>query len=338
MSKPCRAAKKLPDEFELIARLSKGLEVSRRTVLGVGDDCAIVSRPRGQSLFTIDSLVEGVHFDLRWGTPDNWGARADGELERYSGDGRKADGMRRQSGDSAGSLSLNSSSGCTPGSRARPVRRAIDMVGGNITRASQLAITIALVGEAGAAVMRRDAARVGDEIFVTGTLGDAAPVGVFWRANSVRAVDESSSREKIFDRSIFCASCASRCRTRLARIRPAPAAIDISDGLWQDLGHILEAQPRRRENRPTRDSRVGGLSRRDARRSLARATVAAKTTSCCSACIRNTANAGLPRCSRAEVRRIGTIVKGGGVGLIGGGAPSVVGWDQLRAQAARMNR
>jgi len=67
---------KLPGEFELIARLSAGIRVSRRTILGAGDDCAIVSRPRGQTLFTIDSLVENVHFDLRWGTAQALGARA----------------------------------------------------------------------------------------------------------------------------------------------------------------------------------------------------------------------------------------------------------------------
>ena len=50
----------------------------------------------------------------------------------------------------------------------------IDVVGGNITSAAQLAITIAMLGELRGAALRRDAARVGDEIYVTGTLGDAA--------------------------------------------------------------------------------------------------------------------------------------------------------------------
>ncbi|MGO9798405.1 MAG: thiamine-phosphate kinase [Candidatus Binatus sp.] len=76
MSKLPDASGKLSSEFELIARLSAGIRLSRRTILGAGDDCAIVARPRGQTLFTIDSLVENVHFDLRWGTAQALGARA----------------------------------------------------------------------------------------------------------------------------------------------------------------------------------------------------------------------------------------------------------------------
>ncbi len=76
MRKLSDASSKLSSEFDLIERLSAGIHLSRRTILGIGDDCAIVSRPRGQMLFTIDSLVENVHFDLQWGTPEELGARA----------------------------------------------------------------------------------------------------------------------------------------------------------------------------------------------------------------------------------------------------------------------
>jgi len=76
VSKLPGAHDKLSPEFELIARLSAGIRVSRRTILGIGDDCAIVSRPSGPALLTIDSLVENVHFDLRWCPSDALGARA----------------------------------------------------------------------------------------------------------------------------------------------------------------------------------------------------------------------------------------------------------------------
>jgi len=76
VSKTLGASGKLPSEFELIARLSAGIRVSPRTVLGAGDDCAILARPRGRMLLTIDSLVENVHFDLRWSSAEALGARA----------------------------------------------------------------------------------------------------------------------------------------------------------------------------------------------------------------------------------------------------------------------
>ena len=47
-------------------------------------------------------------------------------------------------------------------------------MGGNVTSADALAITIALLGEASSCVLRREAARPADEVFVTGTVGDAA--------------------------------------------------------------------------------------------------------------------------------------------------------------------
>ena len=67
---------KAPGEFELIARLTAKLRQSDRTILGPGDDCAILAPSRGSQLITIDSMVEGVHFKLGWGTPERLGARA----------------------------------------------------------------------------------------------------------------------------------------------------------------------------------------------------------------------------------------------------------------------
>ncbi|MGH7947976.1 MAG: thiamine-phosphate kinase, partial [Candidatus Binataceae bacterium] len=53
-----RRVTKHPGEFELIARLCAGLRMSRRTLLGPGDDGAVLARPRHPLVFTIDSMVE----------------------------------------------------------------------------------------------------------------------------------------------------------------------------------------------------------------------------------------------------------------------------------------
>jgi len=225
-----------PGEFELIARLCARLPQSRRLVLGPGDDCAILASSPKPLLITIDSMVEGVHFKLGWGTPAMLGAKALAvnlsDIAAMGGkptvcvinlairpglDTRFFDELYRGLGKAAAAA-------------------GVAVAGGNITRASELAITIALLGEVERQPMRRDAARPGDKIYVTGTVGDAA-LGLRILQNKISAA--GSAREYLVKRFLQPAAQVAAGR-KLARIKPSPAAIDISDGLWQDLGHVLE--------------------------------------------------------------------------------------------------
>ena len=70
------AKKKSSGEFELIERLVKGLRMTRRTILGPGDDCAILAASKRPQLFTIDSMIEEVHFRLEWMPPEKLGAKS----------------------------------------------------------------------------------------------------------------------------------------------------------------------------------------------------------------------------------------------------------------------
>jgi thiamine-monophosphate kinase len=111
----------------------------------------------------------------------------------------------------------------------------VEVVGGNVTRAAQLAITIALVGDAGAGVMRRDGARVGDAVYVTGTIGDAAlGLAILDGRQAARGVARRFLVSRFLEPTARLVA-----GRRLAALKPTPAAIDISDGLWQDLGHVL---------------------------------------------------------------------------------------------------
>jgi len=227
---------RLPGEFEVIARLSAGLRPGRRVILGPGDDCAIVSPGRKRQLITIDSMVEGVHFKLKWGSPRTLGERA---LAVNLSDIAAMGGYPTVCVVNLAirpRLSMEVIDALYAGLKAAARSAGVDIVGGNITGASQLAITIAMLGEVRGVALRRDAARVGDEIYVTGTLGDAA---AGWRILDGKLAASQSDRRFPVARFL-------KPRPRLeagqalARIRPAPAAIDISDGLLQDLGHILE--------------------------------------------------------------------------------------------------
>ena len=224
-----------PGEFELIERVLKRLAPCRRAVLGPGDDCAILPPARSRQLFTIDSMVEDVHFKLGWGTPEALGARAlVVNLSDIAAMGGKpiacVVNLAVRKGLDAGFFER-----LYAGLGRAAMRAGVEVVGGNVTRASALAITIALLGEARSTALRRDTARAGDTIYVTGTLGDAA-AGLRILTGRLRA----GPRARRFLVNRFLQPTARiEAGMRLARIAPAPAAIDVSDGFWQDLGHVL---------------------------------------------------------------------------------------------------
>jgi len=106
------------------------------------------------------------------------------------------------------------------------------VVGGNLSRAAQLSVTLALIGEAPRRIVTRQAARRGNRIYVTGTLGDAA-LGV------------AALRDSRRDRRAAYAIGRFRAPTPRLQVGRAlvesgivSAMIDVSDGLVQDLGHI----------------------------------------------------------------------------------------------------
>jgi thiamine-monophosphate kinase len=228
--------KEPPGEFELIARVCANLPQARRVILGPGDDCAILAAAPKPQLITIDSMVEGVHFKLDWGTPAMLGARA---LNINLSDIAAMGGS-----PTVGVINLAIRPGLDTrffdelyrGIGKAAAAAGVSVAGGNITRASELAITIALLGEVETQPMRRDSARPGDKIYVTGTVGDAA-LGLRILENKIPAT--GSARDHLVKRFLQPTAQVAAGR-KLARIKPPPATIDISDGLWQDLGHVLE--------------------------------------------------------------------------------------------------
>ncbi len=332
MSKLPEAFGQPSSEFKLIARLSAGIRLSRRTILGGGDDCAIVSTPR-RTLFTIDSIVENVHFDLRWCPPQALGARALAvNLSDIAAMGGRPTACVVNLA-LRGGISARTIERIYAGLRSAAREASTDIVGGNITRARELSITIAMLGEAGRGVMRRDAARPGDEIFVTGTLGDAA---LGWRilAGKLKvrgnAKKERAARKYLVERFIG-PSARLYAGQRLAALRPAPAAIDISDGLMQDLGHILERSGVGAEIDASRvpvSSAYRALMGADLEHALTGGEDYELTF-----CARpGHSEAALSRRLRVAVTRIGTIVRGRRLKVIGYRAPIIAGWDQLRSR------
>jgi thiamine-monophosphate kinase len=327
---------KAPGEFELITRLTAKLRQSPRTILGPGDDCAILAPSRSRQLVTIDSMVEGVHFELGWGTPEGLGARA---LIVNLSDIAAMGGVP---------MACVINLAIRPGLGARFFGRlyaglsdaasaaGVDIVGGNVTRAEALAITIALFGEARKSLLRRDAARSGDDIFVTGTLGDAA---IGWRILAGELKARGPSRKFLVDRYLQPVA-RLKAGQRLTRVNPAPAAIDISDGLLQDLGHVLK------RSGVGAEIEAGAIPLSSAYREVMGDNLEFALSGGedyeLLFCLRpGRSETALTQRLGVPVSRIGQIVRGHRVTLIHGGgragvkAPRIAGWDQLRAHDIR---
>lgn len=225
-------------EFELIARYFT--HPAPGAVLGVGDDCALARVRRGCELaVSADMLVEGRHF-LRNADPRALGHKA---LAVNLSD-MAAMGATPRWATLALALPrvnarwLREFSG---GFMALARRHGVDLIGGDTTR-GPLNICVQIMGEVPqGAALRRDGAHVHDEIWVSGRLGDAA-LALAGLQKKIRL-----TRKEL-------AACAPRLHKPVPRVALglalrgiASSAIDISDGLLADLGHILERSQRAAE-------------------------------------------------------------------------------------------
>ena len=219
-------------EFELIERFFK--RAARQADVGIGDDCAIWTPTPGHQLaISADMLVEGRHF-LSTVNPRDLGHKALAvNLSDLAACGAKPRAFLLSlslprvdedwlSGFSEGMFALADAQGC-------------ELIGGDTTH-GPLNVSITVMGEVPAhQAILRSGARAGDDVYVSGHLGDA------------RLALEAFRGTVSLPQSVF-----ELARSRMERPQPrtalgvslrgvASAMADISDGLLGDLGHILKA-------------------------------------------------------------------------------------------------
>ena len=219
-------------EFDLIARYFT--RPARRAVLGVGDDCALWQPQTGmQWAISTDLLVEGRHF-LSTVSPQRIGHKALAvNLSDLAACGAKP---------LAFTLSLALPrideawlKGFSEGMLALADLHQCELIGGDTTH-GPLTIGITVFGEVppGDALLR-SGAQAGDDIYISGSVGDARLALEVFRGNlSVSGADFESARQRLEQPE-------PRVSLGMALRGIANACIDVSDGLAGDLGHILKA-------------------------------------------------------------------------------------------------
>ncbi|MGD8700281.1 MAG: thiamine-phosphate kinase [Gemmatimonadales bacterium] len=220
-------------EFDVIRNvLRDAVAPGAMVALGAGDDCALLRTDGGYYAVTVDLFVEGVHFRSAWGSPEEVGGRA---VRAAISD------LAAMAADPVGvlvSLSLPAGQGAELagliGHGCRAAAEALDaaLIGGDLSRGgSQLTLDVAAVGSVREPQLR-SGARPGDEIWVSGALGGAAAAVAAWKS-------ESPVREKWRER--FWRPTPRLREARWLAERGAVAAIDLSDGLLADAGHVAAA-------------------------------------------------------------------------------------------------
>jgi thiamine-monophosphate kinase len=220
-------------EFELIRRLTRLVAPRDDVEVGIGDDCAVVRVGDRRLLLTTDALVEGVHFRRSWDRPVGLGRRA---FAVNASDMAAMGGRPRYALLSLATPKTAASNDLTAIVRGFVTAAAANgclLVGGNLAAAPHWMISVTLIGEPCGKPLLRSGARVGDLVYVSGTLGGAA------YAREILLGHQAGSRSETlpFRRPVARLALGAA----LARGRMASAAIDVSDGLLQDLGHVCEA-------------------------------------------------------------------------------------------------
>ncbi|WP_227320039.1 thiamine-phosphate kinase [Acidisoma silvae] len=220
-------AEGLPPEFDLIGRHFRAL--AGPAALNLEDDAAVLAPPRGRELvMAADTMVAGVHY-----LPDDPAEGVAQKLLRVN-----LSDLAAMGAEPLGYLLTVSAPSQTPdswfagfaaGLGRDQAEFGLSLLGGDTTSTpGPVTLSLTIIGHvAPGQAVRRRGARAGDEVWVTGTIGDGA-LGL--AVSLGRLVDPSGYLRQRY--------CVPNPRLGLPLAGVVSSAIDVSDGLLQDLGHI----------------------------------------------------------------------------------------------------
>jgi len=227
-------------EFGLIDVLSAWLPPGPRTLVGIGDDAAVLAAPDGRVVATTDFLLEGRHFRRDWSGAADVGhkaaARSLADLAAMGAEPSALLVALAAPADLPVSWARELAQGLAA-ECARASRGGASVIGGDTARAGSVILAVTGLGDlAGRAPVLRSGAAPGEQVAVAGPLGHSAAGLALLTAGLARA---GSAWDDLV----------------AAQVRPAPpydagpeaadlgatAMIDVSDGLLADLGHVAAA-------------------------------------------------------------------------------------------------
>jgi thiamine-monophosphate kinase len=230
-------------EFGLITRVTSGRAQPAATLLGPGDDAAVVAAPDGRVVVCTDTAVEGVHWRPDWSTPHQVGRKvAAANLADVAAMGAVPTALVAALSCPPGTP-VEQLSGYADGMWTEAAVTGVGVVGGDVTSAGQVIITVTALGSLeGREPVTRSGARPGDVLALRGRLGWAA-AGLAVLSRGFRSPASVVGAHRVPEPPYAAGPEAARAG--------ATAMIDVSDGLLADLAHVARASEVRLDVRST---------------------------------------------------------------------------------------
>lgn len=232
-STPFRPGATLADvgEFALVGAIGERLEQTERVFIGPGDDAAVLRAPKGHVVVSTDLLVENRHFRREWASATDIGHKAAAQnLSDINAMGGTTHALTIGLG-APPDLPVQWALDLVDGIAAEAGMVGAAVIGGDLTRATEVVISVTVLGECAQAPVLRSGASPGDVVAIAGRQGwAAAGLAVLGRGfRSPRVLVEAHQRPRPpYDAGPRAAGAG------------ATAMIDISDGLVADVGHIAD--------------------------------------------------------------------------------------------------
>ena len=221
----------IESEAGLIARLRDLFHTSFQTEVqvGIGDDAAVIKSSNNKLVATVDMAVEGIHFDKKWSSPFQIGAKL---TTANLADIFAMGAVPKYLLVAAGINELNNSetvSELAKGIRSVADKFEVSVIGGDLSKSEKMTLSITALGELSAQPILRSGGRVGDLIYLSSLTGlSAAGLAILNRdLDRPRYVVEAHLNPKLVAPDKL--------------IKVATSMCDVSDGLATDAAHLANA-------------------------------------------------------------------------------------------------